>query len=87
MYFGYGLERPNNPKITATPAWQLLSKYAGMYGLANYTNEAWHWELNKANWEFLKMLKAEKISPIEYALATTIEMPLAVEPPVVEPAV
>lgn len=87
MNFGFGTSRANNSRITATPAWQLLDKHHDMYGLAKYTRdgkliEAWHWELNKANWQFLKMLQSAKISPIEYAIATTIEMP-----PVVKPAV
>lgn len=87
MNFGFGTSRANNSRITATSAWKLLDKYHDMYGLAKYTRdgklvEAWHWELNKANWQFLKMLQNAKISPIEYAIATTIEMP-----PVVKPAV
>jgi hypothetical protein len=45
-----------------------LNAYAPMYGLVNYGNESWHWELNKANRDFFAKMMASKKTPLRNAI-------------------
>lgn len=45
-----------------------LNAYGPMYGLVNYGNESWHWELNKANRDFFAKMMAKRQTPLRNAI-------------------
>jgi hypothetical protein len=64
------LDMKKNDKARSSNTGLFLKYYGPMYGLVNYGNESWHWELNKANRDFFAKMMAKNQSPLKNAIET-----------------
>tara|TARA_R110000824_G_scaffold52283_2_gene145113 strand:- start:418 stop:1479 length:1062 start_codon:yes stop_codon:yes gene_type:complete len=65
----WSLTSGNKSAVKSTKIGRFLFAYAPMYGLANYSREVWHWELNNANYSYFKKMKEAGTTPIDMALS------------------
>jgi LAS superfamily LD-carboxypeptidase LdcB len=56
---GFSPSSGNNASIKATSAYQWLTLNAHKYGLAPYSGEAWHWEMNEENRDYFASKMSE----------------------------
>ena len=62
------LDMDKNDVARSSNTGLFLNAYGPMYGLVNYGNESWHWELNKANRDFFAKMMAKRQTPLRNAI-------------------
>jgi|TARA_R110001583_G_scaffold35317_1_gene117611 hypothetical protein len=67
FFLGMPPSSKNNEALKGTAAYRWLVANAHKYGLAQYKNEAWHWELNKPNREYFANLMSKPEEEIRTA--------------------